>query len=135
VSGGDSEMVEVPISPVTKQDNDEDKYAKKEKKPKKKGEAEKKIDENLIWLRLELSKYFGIMALMIMTIGRLGFAKFGGVRPYAAPLIFPFVSLMIHSRIVRLTLIILSQLYVCSQIYPSFGVSFEQDKPSYDIHI
>lgn len=82
-----------------------------------------KVEENLIWLKLELSKYFGIFALTIMTIGRIIFAK-AGYRPFAAPIIFPIISLTIHSRIVRLILVLISQIYVTSLIYPSFGKSF-----------
>lgn len=87
----------------------------------------------MIWLKLELTKYFGIIALVALTFGRYVFASFG-VKPFAAPLIFPFISLKIHSRIVRLLLTVATQLFVSKQIYPNFGQPISNDYPSYDFH-
>ena len=64
--------------------------------------------ENMVWLKLELSKYFGYIALIIMSVGRLLFAKYLDTCPFAAPLIYPLICTQIYSKLVNVILVLMS---------------------------
>ena len=71
-----------------------EKYAKTKTKPAPaKQEATIKADEgSLLWLKLELSRFYGFAALAIMSLMRLAEAQLEWT-PLAAMYIFPIISL------------------------------------------
>lgn len=105
----------------TNTESEESKYDKNKKVPlPSKDKIITAEADNLIWLKLELTRFFGMFALFLICIGRVLASK-ENIMPFAAPLIFPMISLQIHSRFVRLALTLVTQIYCCKLIYPGFG--------------
>ena len=65
------------------------------------------------------------MALGLMSAGRVFFDNFTDVRFFAASLIFPMVSLEIHSKLVRVLLVMLSQIFINKLVYPGYSIPYK----------
>lgn len=99
-----TESKEKDIDPVQEQEMAE-KYNKTKAKPAPAKKEENKADEgSLLWLKLELSRFYGFAALTIMSLMRLAEAQLEW-RPIAAMYIFPIISLkFFDSQVLALVL-------------------------------
>lgn len=87
----------------------------------------------MIWLKLELSKYFGYFALVFMSAGRIVFAKYLDTCPFAAPIIYPLICTQIYSKLVNVILVLMSQIAVNKYVYEGYGVTKEGEKANLDV--
>jgi hypothetical protein len=83
-----------------------------------------KADEgSLLWLKLELSRFYGFAALAIMSLMRMAEAQLEW-RPLAAMYIFPIISLkFFDSKVLALILTASSQIVINFLVFPGFGTS------------
>ena len=72
------------------------------------------------FLQVEMTKYFGVLALVLLSLERIIGVRYLDWKPIAAPMMFPMMSLKIHSRIVRIILVILTQVYVDTLVFEGF---------------
>ena len=76
------------------------------------GEDKTKKQQNIIagdkWLQYEISKYFGIIGLIIMSVERFAIAEIMGTRPVGSQWIYPSSSLNIKPALLKFVLVFLS---------------------------
>jgi len=90
------------------------------------------------WLQYELSKYFGYMALVIMSLLRYLMAVYGEAAPVGPSMMYPITSLKIKPEILKVVLVFITQTYIDSLVFPNFNKPYEADLAShinYDIAI
>ena len=78
-----------------------------------------------MWLQLELTRFFGFFALLVMSIMRLMEASILDCRPIAAQFIFPLISLkFLDNKWLGFVVIFCSQLGINFLIFPNFNKQY-----------
>ena len=70
---------------------------------------------------MELSKYFGIMALVLVSLGRVFSAKYLDCFPVVAPFMYPIMSLTIYNKFGAFVIGMITQLYISKVVLEGFG--------------
>ena len=74
----------------------------------KENDKKEKILEGNIWSKFELSKLYGLMALILLSLGRILAFKYGETVFIVAHLIFTNIGMTIHHTITKTILVMIT---------------------------
>ena len=74
----------------------------------KENDKKEKILEGNVWSKFELSKLYGLMALILLSFGRILAFKYGETVFIVAHLMFANIGMQIHHTITKSILVVIS---------------------------
>lgn len=97
----------------------------KDKKPAPSSPADGDSEQQNIWVKLQLTKYFGYIGIILLCLFRLATSKFGDWRPFGPQFMYPLISLKLEPTILKVILVFVTQTAIDHILYPNFNKSYE----------